>query len=59
MNMRGADGPSSSPSMLDAEARAARPVILSRYNANTSLVRLSPMSGGSRVKPLSLTGEDA
>ena len=59
MNMRGADGPSSSLSILGAKTRPIGGVILSGYSANTSLVRLSPMAGGSRVKPLSLTGEDA
>lgn len=59
IGMRGADDPSSSASMDDAKPRPTRAVILSSDSANTSLVRLSPAPAGSRVKALSLTGEDA
>jgi hypothetical protein len=57
--MRGVDDPSSSLFMSRSEAAPAKAVILFRYSANTPLVRLSPMTCGSRVKALSLTGEDA
>lgn len=58
-NMHCTDGPLSSPFMACAKPRPARALILSSDNVNTSLVRLSPFTGGSRVKSLSLTGEDA
>jgi hypothetical protein len=58
-NMHRTDGPLSSPFMACAKPRLMQALILSSDSVNTSLVRLSPMTGGSRVKSLSLTGEDA